>query len=75
MDGLEQGIEGLRVGLNQMSDYVKVDRFGTLSEKKRVQNATFHSQVGLRSMAQSWLAQDAIDANQQSRGIYSHEHE
>lgn len=34
MGGLEQGIDCLRVGLNQMSDYVKIDRFGALSEKK-----------------------------------------
>jgi hypothetical protein len=36
VDGLEQGIEGLGVRLNQMPDYVKIDRFGTLSVKKRV---------------------------------------
>jgi len=61
VDGLEQGVKGLRVGLNQGSDYVKIDRFGTLSTKKRVQNATFHGQAGLGSMAQTCLGQDAID--------------
>jgi hypothetical protein len=68
VDGFEQGVKGVRVGLNQMSDYVKIDRFGTLSENKRVQNATFYSRAGLRSMAQTWLAQDAIDRHQQGNG-------
>jgi hypothetical protein len=31
VDGLEQGIEGLGVRLNQGSDYVKIDRLGTTS--------------------------------------------
>jgi len=31
VDGLEQDIEGVGVGLNQWSNYVKIDRFGTLS--------------------------------------------
>jgi len=30
VDGVEQTIEGLRVGPYQGSDYVKIDRFGTL---------------------------------------------
>lgn len=29
MDGFEQSVNCVRVGLNQMSDYVKVDRLGT----------------------------------------------
>jgi len=42
VDGLEQCVEGLRVGLDQGSDYVKIDRFGTLSTKNvfRMQRST-----------------------------------
>src|SRR5579872_7356592 len=36
VDGVEQSVDSVRVRLNQMPDYVKVDRLGTLSEKKRV---------------------------------------
>jgi len=42
VDGPEQGIEGVRVGLDQWPNYVKINRFGTLSARNvfRMQPST-----------------------------------
>jgi len=48
VDGLKQDIKGLGVGLNQWSNYVKVDRFGTLSVRNvfRMQRSAVEQDLG-----------------------------
>ena len=48
VDGLKQDIKGLGVGLNQWSNYVKVDRFGTLSARNvfRMQRSAVEQDLG-----------------------------
>lgn len=48
VDGLKQDIKGLGVGLDQRSNYVKVDRFGTLSVRNvfRMQRSAVEQDLG-----------------------------
>jgi len=62
VDSVEQGIECLRVGLEQGPYHVKIYRFSTLLSQEHVQHAMFHGQAGLRSI------QDGIDPIQRRSG-------
>ena len=48
VDGLKQEIKGVGVGLDQRSNYVKVDRFGTLSVRNvfRMQRSAVERDLG-----------------------------